>query len=63
MMMVFPRCQRLARRRDWFVPGKAPETPLTWLETASVFPQRGRDDAAQRREVFPSVMKPRLSNQ
>ena len=25
----------------------APEIPLTWLETTSVFPQRGRDDVAQ----------------
>ena len=24
-----------------------PEIPLMWLETASVFPQKGRDDAAQ----------------
>ena len=26
-----------------------PEIPLMWLKTASIFPQRGRDDAAQRR--------------
>ena len=31
------------------------------LEATSVFPQRRRDDAAQRRYVFPSDMKPRLS--
>ena len=36
---------------------------LMSLEATSVFPQRGRDDAAQRRQVFPSDVKPRLSNQ
>ena len=36
---------------------------LMSLEATSVFPQRGRDDAAQRRYVFPADMKPRLSNQ
>ena len=36
---------------------------LMSLEATSVFPQRGRDDAAQQREVFPSVMRLRLSNQ
>ena len=30
-------------------PATAPKIPLTWLETASIFPQRGRDDAAQLR--------------
>ena len=38
-------------KRDYFrtsSPATAPEIPLTWLETASVFLQRGRDDAAQR---------------
>jgi hypothetical protein len=30
-------------------PATVPKIPLTWLETASVFPQRGRDDAAQLR--------------
>ena len=29
-------------------PATALEIPLTWLEIASVFPQSGRDDAAQR---------------
>ena len=33
------------------------------LEATSVFPQRGRDDATQRRYVFPLDMKPRLLNQ
>ena len=36
---------------------------LMSLEATSVFPQRGRDDAAQQWSVFPSDMKPRLSNQ
>ena len=36
---------------------------LMSLEATSIFPQRGRDDAAQQRLVFPSDMKPRLSNQ
>ena len=36
---------------------------LMSLEATSVFPQRGRDDAAHRRYVFPSDVKPRLSNQ
>ena len=39
-------------KRDYFrtsSPATAPEIPLTWLETTSVFPQRGRDDAAQQR--------------
>ena len=36
---------------------------LMSLEATSVFPQRGRDNAAQRRQVFPSDIKPRLSNQ
>ena len=39
------------------------EKELMLLEAMSVFPQRGRDDAAQRRYVFPSLMGPRLSNQ
>ena len=30
-------------------PATAPEIPLTWLETTSVFPQRGSDDATQLR--------------
>ena len=36
---------------------------LMSLEATSVFPQRGRDDAAQRWLVFALDMKPRLSNQ
>ena len=49
MMMESPR--RLDRHVEETAssPATAPEIPLTWLETASVFPQRGRDDAAQRR--------------
>ena len=38
------------------------EVPLTWLETGSVFPQRGRDDAVQLRQVFPSVVKPKYQS-
>ena len=37
--------------------------PLTWLESALVFPQRAGDDATHLRQVFPSVMKRKLSIQ
>ena len=36
---------------------------LVSARTMSVFPRRGRDDAVQRQQVFPSVKRPRLSNQ
>ena len=36
---------------------------LMSLEATSIFPQRARDYATQQRQVFPSDMKQRLSNQ
>ena len=50
MLMMSPR-----QRRQKFL--------LMPARTTTAFPQRGRDDAVQRRQVFTLVMRSRLSNQ